>query len=100
MKIRPGRYLIPDVAMFYGPEPADVPETPPLIAIEILLRDDRMSEVLDKLEEYRTWGVPHIWLVDPRNRWMYIYDRGLREVESLKVPELELELQPADVFGE
>lgn len=51
-RLRSGRYLIPDVAVFLGAEPPDVPDTPPLIAIEILSADDRMAEVLEKLREY------------------------------------------------
>src|SRR5580692_6411166 len=39
MKIRAGRFLIPDVAVFHGKEPSLVPDTPPLIAIEILSPD-------------------------------------------------------------
>src|SRR5262245_56007096 len=52
MKIREGRYLIPDVAVFWQQEPPNVPDTPPLIAIEILSPDDRLTEVREKLEEY------------------------------------------------
>ena len=100
MRLRSGRYLISDVAVFLGAEPPDVPDTPPLIAIEILSADDRMAEVLEKLREYLGWGVPHIWVVCPKNREMYVYNGGLARVESLKVPELDFELQPADVFGE
>jgi Uma2 family endonuclease len=62
MKIRTGLYLIPDVAIFH---PALVPETPPLVAIEVLSLDDRLSEVRTKLEEYKSWGVPHVWLWTP-----------------------------------
>src|SRR6266699_2230299 len=37
VKIRTGLYLIPDVAVFYPTEPIiPVPDTPPLVAIEIL----------------------------------------------------------------
>jgi Uma2 family endonuclease len=35
MRVRPNRYLIPDVAVFHPAEPDAVPETPPLVAIEI-----------------------------------------------------------------
>jgi Uma2 family endonuclease len=37
-----------------------VPDTPPLIVVEILSPDDRLTEVREKLEEYRAWGVPHV----------------------------------------
>jgi hypothetical protein len=45
--------------VFHPREPGLVPDTPPLIAIEILSPDDLLTEVREKLEEYRAWGVPH-----------------------------------------
>jgi Uma2 family endonuclease len=65
MKMREGLYLIPDVSVFWPSEPIEVPDSPPLIAIEVLWTDDRLTAVREKLEEYRAWGVPHVWLVDP-----------------------------------
>jgi Uma2 family endonuclease len=98
MRVRPNRYLIPDVAVFHPDEPESVPQAPPLVAIEILSSDDRLSEVREKLEEYRTWGVPHVWLVDPRSRRFYKCDPGLTETSSLTVPELGIEITPHDLF--
>jgi len=56
MMPRVGRFLIPDVAVFHLKEPDLVPATLPLIAIEILSPDDRLSEVRDKLEEIQGVG--------------------------------------------
>ncbi len=98
MKVRAGRYTIPDFAVFYPDDPSPVPETPPLVAIEILSPDDRLSEVREKLEEYRTWGVPHVWLVDPRSHRFYTCDAELIETSSLTVPELGIELAEGDLF--
>jgi Uma2 family endonuclease len=47
MRVRSGRYVTPDLAVFWRDEPMGVPETPPLIAVEILSRDDRLTEVRD-----------------------------------------------------
>lgn len=96
MKIRTGRYVIPDVAVFAGSTPAAVPDTPPLIAIEILSPDDRLVE--EKLEEYRQWGVVHVWLVDPHSRRMYIWDGVLREVAHYEIPELAARLTGEAIF--
>lgn len=98
MRIRSGVYLIPDVAVFQGAKPALVPETPPLIAIEVLSLDDMLTKVREKLEEYRTWGVSHVWLIDPHSRRLYTCDNGLTEVSTLQIPELNIELKPADIF--
>ncbi len=100
LKIRPMLYLIPDVCVFYPAEPQGrYPDTSPFIAIEILSLDDKLADVREKLETYRTWGVTHVWLVDPHSRRMNTCDAGLMEVESLQVPGLNLTLTTAEVFG-
>jgi Uma2 family endonuclease len=99
LKLRKGLYLIPDVAVFWpSPPAAGVPDTPPLVAIEILSPDDRLTTVREKLEEYRAWGVKHVWLVDPHSRRMYTCDAGFIEVAVLEIPELEIELTPEAIF--
>jgi len=99
LKIRPSVVLIPDVCAFYPTEPQlRYPDTPPYIAIEILSVDDKLSDVREKLETYRQWGVPHVWLVDPYSRRMYTCDTGLMEVPTLQIPELGLTIAPADIF--
>jgi Uma2 family endonuclease len=58
VRLRPGRHVIPDVAVFWPAEPeGSVPDRLPLIAIEILSEPERMSKVPDKLDEYAKWGV-------------------------------------------
>ena len=99
LKIRPTLILIPDVSVFHPHEPHDrFPDKPPFIAIEILSLDDKLTDVREKLETYRTWGVTHVWLVDPHSRRMYTCDNGLMEVPTLQVPELGLTLSPAEIF--
>jgi Uma2 family endonuclease len=66
VQVRPGLIRIPDVSVFYPNEPQErVPTTPPFVAIEILSPEDRMANVRSKLAEYRTWGVPNIWVIEP-----------------------------------
>ena len=111
MKMREGLYLIPDVSVFRpSPPPSSVPDQPPFIAVEILSPDDRLSAVREKLEEYRSlnahnaslcampWGVPHVWLVDPHLRRMYTCEAGLTEVPTLRIPELDVEVTPGEIF--
>jgi Uma2 family endonuclease len=98
VKLRPGVYLIPDLCVFYPDKPPLVPDTPPLVAIEILSTDDRLPAVHEKLKEYHAWGVKHVWLVDPHSKRMYTCDPLLTEVPTLCIPELGIEVTPADVF--
>jgi Uma2 family endonuclease len=98
MRLRSNLILIPDVAVFYQTEPPRVPENPPLIAIEVLSVDDRLTAVREKLDEYRHWGVPHVWLVDPHAQRFYACDTAFVEVSSLGIPELGIELKPDQIF--
>ena len=98
MRLGPSLVLIPDVAVFHPTEPPLLPQTPPLIVVEVLSTDDRLTVVRKKLQEYKAWGVPHVWLVDPHGRRLYTCDQRLTEVTSLTVPELGIELLAAQVF--
>jgi Uma2 family endonuclease len=99
LKLRSGLYRIPDVSVFHPVEPPlNVPDTPPLIAVEILSEGDRATMVLQKLKEYRDWGVQHVWLIDPHARHLFTWDNALTEVNELTVPTLGLTLTQADLF--
>ena len=98
LKLRTGLYLIPDVAVFHGAKPAEVPEDPPLVAIEILSPEDRLGAVAEKLDEYRAWGVTHTWVVDPVAKRFCDYDGRMNEVGTLRIPQLGIELEPTAVF--
>ena len=84
MRVGRDRYRIADVAVFAGQHPQPVPETPPFVVVEIISKDDRHQDLMQKLEEYREWGVPHIWLIDPLTRRFSMYtELGLQTISSL-----------------
>jgi Uma2 family endonuclease len=69
------------------------------VTVEILSPDDRMAEVRRKLEDYLTWGVTHVWLIDPEWRRFYVCSApGLAEVTVLEIPEIGFRLTPPDLF--
>ena len=71
VRLRLGRYALPDISVFAGKEPTEMyPSTPPYILIEVLSPDDRMSALTEKLEEYSVWGAANIWLIDPHGKRM------------------------------
>jgi Uma2 family endonuclease len=99
LKLQHNHYLIPDISVFHPNEPSErVPCSPPFVVIEILSPDDRLTAVREKLQEYRQWGVPHVWLVDPHSRRLYTCEEGLVEVATLRISELRLEVTPGDIF--
>jgi Uma2 family endonuclease len=100
MKVALNAYRIADIAVFAGSHPPSVPETPPLVVVEILSKDDRHSDLMQKLEEYRTWGVPHIWVIDPSTKRFSMYTKlGLQNVASLSLSDYPFQLTPAELFA-
>jgi Uma2 family endonuclease len=100
LKLGAARYRVADLAVFAGEEPSEnVPSRPPLAVIEILSREDRWVDVLEKLEDYRQWGVDHIWLADPWSRRLMVYSGdGLRPAEAFEIPELGAKLAAGEIF--
>lgn len=76
-----GRVRIADVAVLRGDAPREkVTQTPPLICIEILSPEDRISRARVVLSDYLAMGVPNIWLIDPIYRAAFTFGPdGLRE---------------------
>ena len=94
-------FRIPDIAVFVVEPDLAIPRDPPLLVIEILSKDDRHSDLMEKLEEYRQWGVPNIWVIDPSIRRISDYgDYGLRLASSLSLPEYSFELTPSQLFAD
>jgi Uma2 family endonuclease len=99
MRLAPTRIRVAALAIFRE-KPADrIPSSPPNVVVEIVSPGDRYIEIHDKLEEYRRWGIKHIWLMDPTSRTFTVFDEaGLREVPVLELPEYGLTIQKSDVF--
>jgi len=101
MKLAPDVYRVPDVAAIAGKLPEQqVTDRPPLGVVEILSKDDRHSDLMQKLEEYREWGVPHIWVIDPAMQRFSMYtERGPQNVSSLVLSDYPFQLTPAELFA-
>jgi Uma2 family endonuclease len=60
---------IPDVCVFSRDVPIEQVFTKPqLIAIEILSPEDRHSRIEERMNNFRDFGVPNLWVVDPATR--------------------------------
>ena len=102
MRLAAGVIRIPDVALFMGSLPSEqVPTRPPFVVIEITSPDDRYREVLRKLEDYRIWGVQHIWVIQPELRKFHVYESGtLREVGQFELPDSNIRIDANELFAE
>jgi len=93
-------YLEPDLSVFVTSTPTDlVPSTPPDIVVEIVSPDERYPRLLEKLEEYRRWGVRHIWVVEPQMQRFQVYaDGSLTSVPQFEVSERGFALSASELF--
>lgn len=98
--VAPGIVRVPDVTVFSGQEPASNPVSEkPLVVVEVSSPDDRISAVLEKLEEYRAADIKHIWFVDPAQKSFFLYSAaGLQRAEAFRLSAYGLEIRPADVY--
>jgi Uma2 family endonuclease len=101
LRISPTRYRVADLAVVMGQDTDDenYPARPPEFVVEIVSEDDRHVDIQTKLSEYQTWGVKHIWLVDPWTRKLHVCDHaGLHEVVALEATEFGVRFSAGDIF--
>ena len=98
------RFRVPDVLVTRSEDKFERYVTSaPLIAIEILSPEDRLSAMQAKAEEYRGFGVENIWIIDPARRVAYRYSgNSLEEIETgeLIVPETPIRVALNELFAE
>jgi Uma2 family endonuclease len=75
-KTAQNRYRIPEVCVLLSVPGSDYLAEAAFLVVEVLSKDDKMPDVLEKLAEYCQKGVPNIWLMNPRRQTMYVYEDG------------------------
>lgn len=100
VQVRADRFRIPDVAIVKGNKPRTrVFENPPLVAVEILSPDDRMSSMQQRIGDYLEFGVPYVWVIDPETRRGYVYtSEGSKEAKDGVMRAGELEVPLSAIF--
>ena len=103
VRLREGKWLVPDVAVQRLDAIQDpYPELPIHLCVEILSPRDRLGEMLAKGEAYHDWGVPYFWVVDPETRQAWSYAKGGRPVEVPADGELtagEISISMVEIFS-
>jgi Uma2 family endonuclease len=96
------RYRLPDICVMLQLPKTRYLDHAAYVAIEILSEDDRVSRLMEKLEEYDRKGVANVWVIDPRLRTMYVYSNGVlaevREGGLATIGEPRLELTRDEIF--
>ncbi len=102
VQVKPHRFRIPDVCVVHQDAPSgQIVTTPPLICIEILSKDDSLSSIVDRLDDYSSMGVANIWVIDPHTRRAYTYGaEGTMEAidGQLRVASSDISVPLASIF--
>jgi len=68
VQVRQTRFRVSDVCVYLEEPNEQIFTTPPFLVIEILSKDDRASDLQEKIDDYLEFGVPYVWTIDPRRR--------------------------------
>jgi Uma2 family endonuclease len=97
-------FRVPDVLVMRAEDKFEHYVTqPPLIAIEILSPEDSVRAMQNKADEYNSFGVENIWIIDPEPRIAYRYTgSALEEVRigELTVAGTEIRVILSEMFAE
>lgn len=96
-------FRVPDVLVTWSDESFErYVKRPPLIAVEILSSEDRLSKLEEKAAQYLRFEIPNIWIIDPEKRVAYRYTAaGFETVEEqLEVSGTPIQVGLAGMFAE
>ena len=104
VQVAPTRFRVPDVCAIRpdGP-PGGILCTPPVVCIEILSRGDTLADMQERIDDYVTFGVANIWLIDPVSRRAWTADAdGIHALDgdAFTIPETPVHIPLADIYQE
>jgi Uma2 family endonuclease len=84
VQVKARRFRVPDITVIAGgPPDGPIITKPPFLCVEILSPSDRLTEMQERIDDYLSFGVSYVWLINPRTRQTYVYSSaGIREVRD------------------
>ena len=66
------RFRVPDVALSMAEAPEQIIRHAPLLCIEVMSPEDRLSRLRSKCQDYLRMGVPAVWIFDTAHETAYL----------------------------
>ena len=101
VQVRPRRFRVPDVVITRGKPDEQILTKPPLLCIEILSPEDTISRTNVRVQDYLEFGVPVVWVIDPRERTVWIYRKdGMQQAtgQAVKLDGTSIEVPFSEIF--
>ena len=101
MQVAARRYRVPDILVTTSKGKGSILREPAFLCVEVLSPEDRVTRVEARIGEYLAFGVPYVWMIDPRERKAWIYtSEGRREAsEALTTAHPDLRIPLDELFG-
>lgn len=96
------RFRIPDVLATRQMPRQRFLREPPYIVVEILSREDKAAEIADKIDDYLDFGVPNIWVIDPRKQRLFVHTRDGARIcgDSVDTSDGKISIPLTEIFGQ
>jgi Uma2 family endonuclease len=102
VQVAESRFRLPDVCVVRESDPMDpIIRRPPQLCIEILSKDDTLSSLQDRIDDYLRMGVAAVWVVDPaKRRGFEVTASDFRQVSTgvLSIPGTEIKVDLRKIF--
>ena len=96
VQIKPTRFRVPDISVLSAKSPVEeIVRHPPLLCIELLSPEDRVTEMQQRIDDYLAFGVRAVWLIHPGTKRAFVYTAS--SVEEVKDGVLRLEGSEVEV---
>ena len=102
VQVTPTRFRVPDVCVLLEDHGEQIITHPPFLCIEMLSKEDWMSEMQERIDDYLAFGVSTVWVIDPRTRKARIYTPDAsHEVKDgiLRTSREDISVSLVEVFG-
>jgi len=103
VQVKETRFRVPDICVRRASAHKErIVRLAPLLCIEVLSPEDRMSRTLEKVRDYLEMGVPEVWVFDPETRSVLICKGATAVTQTageLRIPETPVALSLADIFS-
>jgi Uma2 family endonuclease len=102
LQVNARHYRVPDLMILAGGKPDEqIITRPPLVCVEVLSPEDRMSRMNKKIADYLAFGVRYVWVLDPKAKQAFSYTSdGMRLSEDgvLRTENPTIEIPLSEIF--
>jgi Uma2 family endonuclease len=103
VQVRPENYLVPDVTNLDTANPREkIATLPPIAVSEILSPENKIREIMRKLDLYERISIPQIWLLDPPSDsaqpiWQRFHNGRLADSTTFSLPDRGIHFEMTEI---